>query len=120
VVQVPQTALLAIEHHLHAVIRGWAAKLIDEHHLALPELTPLLTAKESKAWFPIPRMCGGFSYWLEGEGEQAMLVTTSGSRVVGGSGQRHELTARGSRLVDKASCNERIDSCKRRRTRAAE
>jgi hypothetical protein len=45
-------------------------------------------------------MCGGFSYWLEGEGEQTKLITESWCRVVGGSGQRHEVTAEGSRLVE--------------------
>lgn len=45
-------------------------------------------------------MYGGFSYWLEGEGEQAKLITESWCRVVGGSGQRHEITAAGSRLLE--------------------
>jgi hypothetical protein len=45
-------------------------------------------------------MYGGFSYRLEGEGERAKLVTESWCRIVGGSGQRHEITAQGSKLVD--------------------
>jgi len=98
--KVPQDTLLAIQRHFHAVIRDRAAKLIDEQSLALPELTPLLTAEEPKAWFPIPGMYGGFSYWLEGEGEQAKLMAESWCRVVDGSGQRHEVTAEGSRLVE--------------------
>jgi hypothetical protein len=68
--------------------------------MKLPELAPLLTSDEPKAWFPIPGMSGGFSYWLEGQGEHAKLITESWSRVVGGSGQRHEVTAHGSHLVD--------------------
>jgi hypothetical protein len=99
--QVPEDTLLAIEQHFHDVIRGRAATLIDEHNLTLPVLAPLLDVEEPKAWFPIPGMYGGFSYWLEGEGDQAKLVTESWSRVVGGSGQRHEITAAGSRLVEK-------------------
>ena len=98
--QVPEDTLQAIERHFHEVIRGRAATLIDEHNLTLPKLATLLADAESKAWFPIPGMYGGFSYWLEGEGDQTKLVTSSWSRVVGGSGQRHEITAAGSRLVE--------------------
>jgi hypothetical protein len=98
--QVPKDTLLAIQRHFHAVMRGRAANLIDQHNVVLPELAPLLASEEPKAWFPIPGMCGGFSYWLEGEGEQTKLITESCCRVVGGSGQRHEVTAEGSRLVE--------------------
>lgn len=98
--QVPKDTLLAIQRHFHAVIRGRAADLIDRHNVALPELAPLLTADEPKAWFPVPGMYGGFGYWLEGTGEQTKLVAESWCRVVGGSGQRHEVTADGSRLVE--------------------
>ena len=97
---VPEETLRAIQQHFHEVIRGRAAKLIDQHGLELPELSPLLSSDEPKAWFPVPGMYGGFCYWLEGEGEQAKLVTESWCRVVGGSGQRHEIIAQGSRLVD--------------------
>jgi hypothetical protein len=98
--QIPEQILLKIQQHFHEVIRERAGRLIDEQGLELPELTPLLHSKESKAWFPIPGMYGGFSYWLEGEGEQVKLITESWSRVVDGSGQRHEITARESKLVD--------------------
>jgi hypothetical protein len=98
--RVPEDTLQAIERHFHAVIRGRAAKLIDQHDLTLPKIAPLLAVAESKAWFPIPGMYGGFSYWLEGEGDQTKLVTESWCRVVGGSGQRHEISAAGSQLVE--------------------
>jgi hypothetical protein len=98
--QVPEATLRAIQQHFHEVIRGRAAELIDEQGLELPDLSPLLSTDESEAWFPIPGMYGGFRYWLEGEGETAKLITESWCRVVGGSGQRHEITAQGSRLVE--------------------
>ena len=98
--QVPDDTLRAIQQHFHEVIRGRAADLVDEHRLTLPDLAPLLTADEPEAWFPIPGMYGGFNYRLEGEGEQAKLVTESWCRVVDGSGQRHEITASGSELVE--------------------
>lgn len=91
--------LRAIERHLHAVMRERAAELIDQHAVALPQLGPPYPSEKAKAWFPIPGMYGGFSYWLEGEGAQLRLVTESWCRVVGGSGQRHVITAHGSELV---------------------
>jgi hypothetical protein len=98
--QIPEETLRAIERHFHAVIRERAAELVDRHGVPLPELAPLLESGEPKAWFPVPGMYGGFSYWLEGDGEQAKLITESWCRVVGGSGQRHEVTAGGFTLVD--------------------
>lgn len=97
---VPETKLRAIQQHFHQLIRGRAAKLIDQQGLKLPELAPLLTSDDPKAWFPIPGMYGGFNYWFEGEEQETKLVTESWCRVVGGSGQRHEVTAQGSKLVD--------------------
>jgi hypothetical protein len=45
-------------------------------------------------------MYGGFSYRLESVGVEAKLVSESWCRVVGGSGQRHEITSAGSQLVE--------------------
>lgn len=98
--QIPEQTLLKIQQHFHEVIRGRASALIDEHRLELPELAQLLHSQEPKEWFPIPGMYGGFSYWLEGEGTEAKLITESWCRVVEGSGERHEITAQGSHLVD--------------------
>jgi hypothetical protein len=98
--QVPNQTLQAIQQHFHEVIRGRAGALVDQHGLKLPELAPLLSSDEPEAWFPIPGMYGGFSYRLEGEGESAKLIAESWCRVVGGSGQRHEITAQGSTLID--------------------
>src|SRR6266699_2274427 len=97
--QIPEETLRAIERPFHEVIRERAAELVDRHGLPLPELAPLLESGQPKAWFPVPGMYGGFSYWLEGDCEQARLVTESWSRVVDGSGQRHEVTAAGFKLL---------------------
>jgi hypothetical protein len=45
-------------------------------------------------------MYGGFKYRLERDGAEACLVAESWCRVSGGSGQRHEITSDGSRLVE--------------------
>jgi hypothetical protein len=96
----PEGTLLAIQHHSHRVILGRAAELVDQQALQLPELAPLLKSHEPKGWFAVPGMYGGFAYWLEGEGEESKLIVESWSRVIEGSGQRHEVTANGSKLLD--------------------
>jgi len=97
--QIPIDTLMKIQRHFHEVIRERAGDLIDKHQVSLPELKSLLVMKEPKAWFPIPGMYGGFSYWLEGTGKTAKLITESWCRVVEGSGQRHEITEEGSKVV---------------------
>ena len=98
---IPEGTLLAIERHFHALIRERAGQLIDEHGVQLPELASLIASGKGEGFLSIPGMYGGFSYRLEGDGEQAKLVSESWSRVVGGSGQRHEITANGAKLVAK-------------------
>lgn len=97
---IPTEILLKIQDNFHQIIRGRAGDFIDRYAVELPDLTRFLDSQESKGWLPVPGMYGGFSYWLEGEGEEAKLITESWYRVVGGSGQRHEITAGGSKLVD--------------------
>ncbi len=97
---------MEIQKHFHTLIRKRAASIESISELKLPELKPLLTEttwEKKKAWFPVPGMYGGFSYWMEGEGLDAKLITESWCRVVGGSGQRHEITRRGAVLVDEGS-----------------
>lgn len=99
--QVPTGVLLKIQAHFHAVIRRRAKREVQEHRLRLPELEPLLEFKDIRIWFPVPGMYGGFSYRLAADGVEAKLVSESWSRVVEGSGERHEVTSSGGRLVDK-------------------
>jgi len=97
--QVPLDVLSQIQSHFHEVIRGRIDQPLPHHALRLPELEPLLELEEPQMWFPVPGMYGGFSYRLESTGADAKLVAESWCRVVGGSGQRHEITQEGSRLV---------------------
>ena len=60
----------------------------------------MLELEEPEIWFPVPGMYGGFSITMDGEGEEAILISSSWCRVSGGSGQRHEITANGSELVE--------------------
>ena len=98
--RVPIGVLLKIQSHFHEVIRGRIDRELPGHRLRLPELEPLLELDRPHMWFPVPGMYGGFSYRLESTGVEAKLVSESWCRVVGGSGQRHEITSEGSRLVD--------------------
>jgi hypothetical protein len=97
---VSREVLSNVQAHFHAVIRGRAEHLVDEQRLRLPQLEPLLELDKPEMWFTVPGMAGGFSYRLESEGIHARLVSDSWCRMVGGSGQRHEITSHGSRLVD--------------------
>ena len=97
--RVPMGVLLKVQSNFHEVIRGRAAELVQQHQLRLPELEPLLELDTAEMWFPVPGMYGGFSYHLETFGVEATLVAESWCRVVGGSGQRHLITSRGSQLV---------------------
>jgi len=96
---VPADVLQALQVHFHAVIRGRADDLITRYEVRLPELEPLLELRDPEIWFAVPGMYGGFRYRLEGTGTDARLVTESFCRISGGSGQRHEVTTDGSRLV---------------------
>jgi hypothetical protein len=98
--QIPLDTLQSIQKHFHHVILGRVESLVQKHSLRLPELEPLLEIENCQAWFPVPGMYGGFHYWLEGEGEEAKLVSDSWCRVAGGSGQRHEIKFGGSELID--------------------
>jgi hypothetical protein len=88
-------------HRTHEVIRGRAENSIEAQQLQLPSLAALPGSDSARACFPIPGMYGGFSDWLVGEGQDAKLVCKCWCRVEEGSGQRHEVTAIGSRLVAK-------------------
>jgi len=94
------SSLARLEEFFHALIRERARSIKPFPDLDLPRLQAPLPRKKDRAWFPVPGMYGGFAYWFEGRGTALRLVTESWCRVVGGSGQRHEITADGCRLVE--------------------
>jgi hypothetical protein len=100
---IPLATLGAIERRFHELIKERAGNLIQANKLALPRLSKFSREKQQsdgRVWFPIPGMYGGFAYELVGTGSAAKLVTESWSRVVGGSGQRHEITEKGTILIE--------------------
>jgi hypothetical protein len=96
-VEIGANELADIQQHFHEVIRGRVAALVDQHALRLPELAVLTEADPPAAYFAVPGMYGGFAYRLETADPGWRLVSESWWRVIGGSGQRHEITARGAR-----------------------
>jgi len=97
----PEDTLLKIEHYFHQLMRERAGDLIARQQLELPQLTAtLLTDQYPDDWFPIPGMYGGFSYHLKVLENEMVLITESWCRVVGGSGQRHKITAQGIELLE--------------------
>lgn len=99
--QISDQDLSAIQERFHEVIRGRIRVIEDLPPLRLPEVEVLLEFPASYGvWFPVPGMYGGFTYRLSVGGGEPTLVTESWCRVVGGSGQRHEITASSTRLVE--------------------
>jgi hypothetical protein len=100
---IPPATLRAIERRFHKLIRQRAGNLIEASKVVLPRLSNYSHEKresDGRLWLPIPGMYGGFVYELVGEGTSAKLVTESWSRVVGGSGQKHEITEGNTILVE--------------------
>jgi hypothetical protein len=91
--------LRSMEVFFHAAIYARAADLVREHRLRLPQLEPLQELPMRGVWMPVPGMYGGFHYWLARGAPDPVLFTESWSRVVGGSGQKHEVTRYGLRLI---------------------
>jgi hypothetical protein len=96
---VDAASLDQIQAHFHDVIRARLAPLKRVSAMRLPELCLLTEHAAATCWFAVPGLYGGFKFHLEGD-RQPMLIVESWSRVVAGSGQRHEITATGARLVD--------------------
>ena len=92
--------LALVQQNLHDLIRSRAAALLDAHQVALPILTVEQATSGETNWFPIPGMYGGFAFRFLKDRTGIVLESESWSRVVSGSGQRHEITATGCGLVE--------------------
>jgi hypothetical protein len=79
---------------------SWYREFNAEQNLPqqLPNLHDL-SFDDEEAWFAVSGMYGGFSYrWLDND--RTKLTASSWSRVCGGSGQAHEITKDGAKLID--------------------
>jgi hypothetical protein len=92
--------LRRMQVNFHEVIHG-RIDAIDgiAKKLRLPELGPVTEYTSARFVFTVPGMYGGFGYWLAKGRKKPTLITESWCRVSEGSGQRHEVTADGAKLV---------------------
>jgi hypothetical protein len=90
-----------IQRHFHALIIKRAKDLINNLKNGEKDL-PKITCDNLKEelWFPIPGMYGGFAYQLFIKDEKPVLISDSWCRIVGGSGQKHEITNDGFILIE--------------------
>ena len=93
------TALERVQAHFHDLIRSRAGDLVRENSTNLPSLAVGVGTDDEPAWFPIEGMHGGFKYWWDATTSGLRLMTESRSGVVAGSGQLHEITPTGPRLL---------------------
>ena len=96
---VPSTDLLAIQANFHKLIRERSKDFEGVGGLSLPDLKLLSATEEPGEWFAVPGMYGGFAYWWDQNNKVVKLVVQSWSRVVGGSGQHHEITSDRTELI---------------------
>jgi hypothetical protein len=93
------TELERVQSHFHDLIRSRAGDLIREHSASLPTLAAGVGTDDEPAWFPVEGMDGGFKYWWDATTSGLRLMTESWSSAVAGSGQLHEITPTGARLL---------------------
>lgn len=94
-----QADLASYEAAFHDLIRTRCRELELPLPQKFPQLVGQLPSADAPAWFPVPGMYGGFSYWEKAGG--AGIVVESWSRVVQGSGERHEIGPAGCELVNR-------------------
>lgn len=92
---VDPNSLDRLDLHLAALIETRIRPQI-ETRLRHPACEVLTEIPEGTLWYPVPGMYGGFNVELR----EHHLYVESWSRVVGGSGQAHVVTAQGSTLVN--------------------
>lgn len=91
-----------IEKRFHDLTMQRAGNLIEKFDIEMPHINEDLlknTDEFSRESFPVPGMYGGFYYYLTIVNGEFLLDVDSWSRVVGGSGQNHEITVDECKLV---------------------
>ena len=92
--------LKAIQNHFHGLIHLISRGLAESENVSMPTITDLRNSGIKESWLPIPGMYGGFSYKLTEIAGEPVLVVESWSRILEGSGQRHEITGAGYVLLE--------------------
>ena len=94
--------MAGVEVEFHKLIRARITQFTNEVDVELPRLKAELDLDEDsdRAWFPVPGMYGGFAYAWDPQHVGERLIVDSWCRVVGESGQQHEVTASGYTLLE--------------------
>jgi hypothetical protein len=90
--------LARVQSHFHVLIRSRAGDALRDQDV-LPILVANAGTQDEPLLFPIEAMQGGFKYWWDSSAKRMRLMTESWSGAVAGSGQLHEVTASGARLL---------------------
>ena len=99
--QVSTQVVQDLEGHFHALIRSRVSDLVAKYRLRLPQLECLIEMVDPSVTFQVPGMYGGFRYELRDVTESsASLQVWSWCRIVDGSGEHHEVTTEGYRLIE--------------------
>ena len=88
-----------VQAHFHDLMRSRAGDVLREHSASLPSLVLGVGTEDEPGWYPIEEMHGGFKYWWDPTTTGLRLMTESWSSVAAGSGQLHEITPAGARLL---------------------
>ncbi|MCC9310081.1 hypothetical protein LN042_23935 [Kitasatospora sp. RB6PN24] len=99
---VPDVVLQAMEPQLHTLLRARAQQLAGHQDLLLPQVAVLTELPDPLLTVTVPGMYGNFIIELQNaQDPQSMRLEVSGSsRVAGGSGQTHHITAADCTLVE--------------------
>ncbi len=97
--------LKSIQNNFHNLMRYRCSRAEDclkwLSEQDLPVISNNLLTDKKLQWFPVAGMYGGFSYALFERDGSPVLITESWIRIVGGSGQQHEITPGSVELVVK-------------------
>ena len=91
--------LQKIQAHLHELIHARAGDRLGAQASSLPALAAGQGTEDDPVWYAVEGMDGGFKYWWDTAAARPRLMSESFSRSVEGSGQLHEITPAGSRLL---------------------
>ncbi len=95
----PTSDLDRLQAHFHELIRARAGERLGAEGASLPILAKGRGTEEEPIEFPVSGMSGGFKYWWDVSSPALRLMSESWLRTVPGSGQLHEVTPTGARLL---------------------
>lgn len=97
----PSDILIKIHCNFSKLILKRVKELSKIESFALPTKEDVELSFKEEQWFPVEGMYGGFKYKvIYDQSKGYVLISTSWCRVMGGSGQTHEITENGCTLIE--------------------